>query len=247
MGKCTECFVKIDDRKVNKQFYFSGVRGGKHIVCYKCFYTKKLINLASTATKYYIWLTIGFFICMLFFSSRVELITFFGIILLILVYTHYKSYHKIKTELQKYISMDSSFSYNSENGIHKISEVQFMDGQQFEEFCGNLFITLGYGIDYTPISNDFGVDIVAKRGGEIIAIQTKKYSNTVGVRAIQEVSAGAMHYGATKSIVITSALGFTSQAKKLAHSCNVELWSLNDLKNTIDDCYRQKNCNVLKN
>jgi hypothetical protein len=56
----------------------------------------------------------------------------------------------------------------------------------------------------------------------------KRYSMNVGVKAIQEVAAGAYHYKADHAVVITSAF-FTNQAKQLSESVGVELVDRNRL------------------
>jgi len=158
-----------------------------------------------------------------------------AVTLIFIIIFHRSQYTDITNELNKYNSINAaSFKYKSENGVHKINEIQFMDGMEFEQFCGNLFILLGYKIDYTPPTNDYGVDILARKENEVIAIKTKRYSNAVGIQAIQAVSAGISHYQATKGMVITSALDFTPQAKKLADSCNIILWTLKDLQEIVD-------------
>ncbi len=62
-----------------------------------------------------------------------------------------------------------------------------------------------------------------------MVVQVKRYINSVGVKAVQEIFTGMRHYNINRGMVVTSAERYTNQAMKLAKSCEVELWTLNDL------------------
>ena len=55
-----------------------------------------------------------------------------------------------------------------------------MDGQEFEVATGKLFKRQGYSIEYTPASNDGGIDLILKKGDERIGVQCKAYGKNVG-------------------------------------------------------------------
>ena len=86
----------------------------------------------------------------------------------------------------------------------------------------------GYHVETTSVSGDFGVDVIAEKNGKRTVIQAKRYTENIGVKAIQEVAAGAFFYKADDAVVITSSF-FTEQAKMLAHSTGVELVDRNHL------------------
>ena len=71
---------------------------------------------------------------------------------------------------------------------------------------------------------DFGGDITA-RGFLFtkIVVQCKCYSGKVGVKAVQEVCAAKLFYGASRAAVATNST-FTRAARKLADRCGVSLW-----------------------
>jgi len=73
-----------------------------------------------------------------------------------------------------------------------------------KEFCDN-----GGEVKVTQASRDGGVDAIAFdpdpiRGGKIV-IQTKRYTNTVGVSAVRDLYGTVMNEGATKGILVTTA------------------------------------------
>lgn len=110
-----------------------------------------------------------------------------------------------------------------------INDVDLMSGAQFELFISYLFSKLGYATEITKSSGDQGIDIIAKKGNAVVAIQTKCYSKPVGNHAIMEAVAGAKYYNATKTMVVTNN-GFTKSARELAQVNGVILWDRAVLK-----------------
>jgi hypothetical protein len=88
---------------------------------------------------------------------------------------------------------------------------------ELENFVAEVFHHLGYTVTETAQSGDKGVDVVAERPGRRLAIQVKRYGNSVGLAAVQEVFAGMVHYGCNGCIVVTSG-NFTPAAVELASS-----------------------------
>ncbi|MCF6461459.1 FtsK/SpoIIIE domain-containing protein [Clostridium sp. Cult3] len=98
-----------------------------------------------------------------------------------------------------------------------------LSGEEFENYLFNLFKNLGYEVESTPASNDYGADLVIAKGAERTVVQAKRYSNTVGISAIQEVVGAKNYYQANKCMVVTTNY-FTPNAVELAKTSNVELW-----------------------
>jgi restriction system protein len=123
-----------------------------------------------------------------------------------------------------------SFAVNAENKALlalSMSDVDDMSGSEFEQYVGELLRTQGFQIRFTPI-NDFGVDVIARKNGVSIAVQTKRYSKPVGLRAIQEAYAGMAQHHCTESMVVTNNR-FTSQAVRLAEVNHCKLVDRNEL------------------
>lgn len=114
----------------------------------------------------------------------------------------------------------------------KLSQIDELTGIQFERIIKLAFKIRGYGTKTTPITQDFGVDLIVHRNNIKTAIQIKRYSDSVGISAVQEVVAGAMFYKCHHSMVITNAT-FTKSAYKLAKACKVELIDRELLSNYI--------------
>ena len=104
-----------------------------------------------------------------------------------------------------------------------------MTGEEFEKFIGDYFRKIGYNTLVTPLSGDFGVDIIVENELVKIGIQAKRYSDRVTNAAVQEIVAGIKHYNLDKGMVITNNY-FTKAAKELAKDNNIVLWDRDVIK-----------------
>jgi restriction system protein len=93
---------------------------------------------------------------------------------------------------------------------------------EFENFVAARLRQTGWRVSTTAATGDYGVDLIARKGNECMAIHCKRYGKTVGVSAIQQVVAGAMHHKCTSSMVVSNQ-EFTRAAKQLAgtHGCHL--------------------------
>jgi len=103
---------------------------------------------------------------------------------------------------------------------------------EFEEFIAKLFSAMGYNTEVTSKTGDYGIDVIARRGTETIAIQVKHYmeGNHVRNTDVQRLL-GSMKLKtirATHGVLITTSR-FTVQAKVQAEETDVELWDKNVL------------------
>jgi len=69
---------------------------------------------------------------------------------------------------------------------------------------------------------DYGGDLIIEKDNIKTAVQAKRCSNPVNVKAIQEIGTAKAHYGATKAMVVTNSR-FTSNAIILAKENQIEL------------------------
>lgn len=108
-----------------------------------------------------------------------------------------------------------------------MSDVDGLSGLEFEQYVSELLFVQGYAVQLTPI-NDFGVDVIARKDGVCIAVQTKRYSKPVGLRAVQEVCGGMAQHRCTQTMVVTSNY-FTPKAQQLAKTNNCRLVDRDEL------------------
>jgi hypothetical protein len=88
---------------------------------------------------------------------------------------------------------------------------------EFERYIADIFRHLGFKVEATGKSGDQGVDVIASRATQRIAIQAKRFSGSVSNSAVQEVYAGMAHYGCSRCVVVSTS-NFTQPAIALAQS-----------------------------
>ncbi|MDD4866966.1 MAG: restriction endonuclease [Mycobacterium sp.] len=100
--------------------------------------------------------------------------------------------------------------------------IDAMDGVAFEGYVATRLRRAGWRVTLTPAVGDYGVDLIAEKDGQCVAVQCKRYGKSVGVAAVQQVVSGSRHHGCTRSIVVSNQ-EFTSAAKQLAYTHGCQL------------------------
>lgn len=119
-----------------------------------------------------------------------------------------------------------------ENNFHKLSPAEF------EKVIGDLFKKMNYDVRRTPVSGDYGADIIVKKDYITIVVQCKKYdvNNKVGAPEVQR-TLGSMHrYNASKAILVTTS-EFTKQARTQALKAPIDLWDRKKLREQFEIAY----------
>jgi restriction system protein len=103
-----------------------------------------------------------------------------------------------------------------------MTAIDQMSGIEFEEFVAAQLRTAGWSVTHTASTGDYGVDLVAKKDGTRMAVQCKRLAKAVGVAAVQQVVAGALHHDCDRTVVVTNQT-FTKAARQLAttHRCRL--------------------------
>lgn len=105
-------------------------------------------------------------------------------------------------------------------------------GTDFEVYIAKLLKETGFeSVAGTPATGDQGADLIGRRNGKVIAIQTKGYAGAVGNGAVQEIVGALKFYNADEGWVVTNST-FTSAARSLAQANNIRLIDGYDLKNS---------------
>lgn len=77
-------------------------------------------------------------------------------------------------------------------------------GVQYERMVAGKLAALGFSVEFTPRTGDQGVDVLAVRGCQRLAVQCKDYQGSVGNDAIQQAYAGAGFHQMSEAIVVSS-------------------------------------------
>lgn len=97
-------------------------------------------------------------------------------------------------------------------------------GTDFEQRLGTALNRIGWSVRPTPITGDFGADLVGTDGaGTTWVIQCKHTRGAVGVHGVQEVL-GARAFYATQGALVATTGHFTRAAWTLANRAHVTLW-----------------------
>lgn len=96
-----------------------------------------------------------------------------------------------------------------------IAQVDEMSGPEFERFIAKLLAYQGYEVRRIGGLDDYGVDLIASRGGRKHAIQAKRWKQPVSIEAVRAAIAGMAYHHCDRAVVITSS-HFTKPAKELA-------------------------------
>ncbi len=97
-----------------------------------------------------------------------------------------------------------------------------MTGLEFEDYVARIARSCGVPVIMTPLSGDWGVDLIVGHRPNRLAVQCKRQGRPVGAGAVQEVVAGAPMQDCAKTMVVTNH-EFTPAARKLAelHGCEL--------------------------
>lgn len=103
-----------------------------------------------------------------------------------------------------------------------VEDLSVLKGVAFERYLSGLFTDLGYRVEETPPSGDYGADLILFKSGIKIVVQAKQYSSPVGFDAVKEAHFARSYYSAGEAWVIATH-GFTPQAVSAASSADVRL------------------------
>lgn len=110
----------------------------------------------------------------------------------------------------------------------KIHDIDNMSGVEFEGLLKAHFETQGYKVKLTPMSNDYGADLILFKDNIKTVVQAKRYREKVSNKAIQEIIGAKGYYKASVGMVVTNSY-FTSNAEKVALANDIILWDRNIL------------------
>lgn len=102
--------------------------------------------------------------------------------------------------------------------------------QDFEDFIGQVYKDLGYDVEQTSYSGDYGADLIITKDNVKTAVQIKRYqeSNKVGVQDINQIIGAKNYYNCDKASVITTS-SYSKQGENLAKETKIELLQWEDL------------------
>ncbi len=144
-----------------------------------------------------------------------------------------KKHKKLESELFGKPKRKPTVSDEQPSTLYLIDRIDRMTGEQFEIFMEDFFKKQGFKVTRTPLSGDYGIDLIIENDFSKIGVQVKCYKNKVDISAIQQAVAGLRHYGLSSGMVVTNST-FQPSAIQLAKENNIMLWNRNKLINKLD-------------
>jgi len=146
-----------------------------------------------------------------------------------------KTAHKIR-EKYKEFSVSEETRKKDDAIKFNIYSLDSLSGKEFEYFLKWLFEEMEYIVELTMITADSGVDLIATKNKERVAVQAKRYGRNTKVSnaVILKTHGGRDVYACDKSMVITTSF-FTRHAIEDAEKLNIELWDRDTLSAKIDE------------
>ena len=121
-------------------------------------------------------------------------------------------------------------------------------GEEFEARVADILKSLGWEVQSTPRSNDYGADLIAQFGQDKLAIQCKCYAGShVGRAALMEALYGCKYYGANRAFVIFEGR-VSDRLRQEAASMAVGLVNVQDLRpdHELDRSHAKRKREIIK-
>lgn len=100
------------------------------------------------------------------------------------------------------------------------------DGIEFERAVGGIYKEQGFDVEFTPRTNDQGIDLILRKQNSVSIVQCKAYANNVGVAAVRELVGVRAAWPDANEVILVSLYDFSNPAKEFAAKHNVKLFSI---------------------
>lgn len=123
----------------------------------------------------------------------------------------------------------------------KVEQLYHLTPREFEEWTESLFKSLGFqNVVLTPQSGDKGLDLIAEKDGNKIAVQCKKFKGVVGSPVIQAFAGALQTAEIDKGYFITTG-SYSVDAERMAQDLPIELYDKNTLGDLIELAMKAEN------
>lgn len=99
-----------------------------------------------------------------------------------------------------------------------------MTPSQYEHNVAEYFKKKGYSVQITKLTNDFGVDVLVRKGKAKIAVQAKMFGEArrINIEMVLQLQGAKDYFDCTKAIIATDGL-LTSSANEVANKLGIEI------------------------
>ena len=103
-----------------------------------------------------------------------------------------------------------------------------LDGLEFEQELGEVFMRLGYVVEPTPRTGDQGIDLILRKDNKTTVVQCKSHQSPVGPAVARELF-GSMRAAKADGAILACTGGFTRGVKQFAEGKPINLISATEL------------------
>ena len=107
-------------------------------------------------------------------------------------------------------------------------KLRSLSGTEFEEYVASVFKSLGFAVDYTPVTGDHGIDLILRRGNERAAAQCKRWEDTVGEPEVRDFLGSMVAVGVKTGYFVTTG-EFSAQAMEFGERNGIRMIGLDEL------------------
>jgi hypothetical protein len=90
------------------------------------------------------------------------------------------------------------------DAMRDIRAWDLFDGIEFERAVGRIYTELGFDVEFTPVTNDQGIDLVLRKQNRVSIVQCKKYGSNVGVAAVRELMGARADWPDAVEVILVS-------------------------------------------
>ena len=103
-------------------------------------------------------------------------------------------------------------------GGRTLAEIDRMSGMQFERWLQLLLQTGGFEIQTTPLTGDFGIDLILAIDGVRLGIEAKRRGPKISNEIVRSAQAGAQHHRCSGLAIVTQSSFSPHAARQAATS-----------------------------
>lgn len=120
-------------------------------------------------------------------------------------FTNQEPYHPSIPVFQSKIKQIELREYLKTTCAIDFSKINELSGIEFENLVMDKFLELGFKVNSTPKSGDYGADLIIENSeGTRIVVQCKRFKSKVNLKSVQEVVGAMGHYAGDLGLVITN-------------------------------------------
>ena len=110
-----------------------------------------------------------------------------------------------------------------------LAALQALSPDKFEDWVGARLRERGYSVKTMGMGGDHGVDLLAEKPGDLVAVQCKRFrARSVGEPILRDLLGAMQHFGATTGLIATTGQ-LTQAAARWAADKPIVIWDADGL------------------